>query len=161
MSAQIITTLEIEDLGNRLRKEGRTIALANGCFDLLHVGHVRYLQASSREADYLVVGVNSDKAARALKGDGRPILPQQARAELVAAVEGVDYVVVFDGLTVEWLLRTLRPNVHCKGTDYTPESVPEAAVVKELGGTVRIVGDPKNHSTRDLIRTVSERAAQP
>ncbi len=160
MSAKIITADEIENLGNSLRKEGRTIALANGCFDLLHVGHVRYLQASSREADYLVVGVNSDKAARALKGDGRPILPQQARAELVAAVEGVDYVVVFNELTVESLLRTLRPNVHCKGTDYTPESVPEAAVIKELGGTVRIVGDPKNHSTRDLIRTVSERAAQ-
>lgn len=160
MSAKIIMADEIQNLGNRLRKEGRTIALANGCFDLLHVGHVRYLQASSREADYLVVGVNSDKAARALKGDGRPILPQQARAELVAAVEGVDYVVVFNELTVESLLRTLRPNVHCKGTDYTPESVPEAAVVKELGGTVRIVGDPKNHSTRDLIRTVSERAAQ-
>jgi rfaE bifunctional protein nucleotidyltransferase chain/domain len=160
MRPKIITADEIENLGNRLRQEGRTIALANGCFDLLHVGHVRYLQASSREADYLVVGVNSDKAARALKGDGRPILPQQARAELVAAVEGVDYVVVFDELTVESLLRTLRPNVHCKGTDYTPESVPEAAVIKELGGTVRIVGDPKNHSTRDLIRTVSERAAQ-
>lgn len=160
MSAKIIMADEIQNLGNRLRKEGRTIALANGCFDLLHVGHVRYLQASSREADYLVVGVNSDKAARALKGDGRPILPHQARAELVAAVEGVDYVVVFNELTVESLLRTLRPNVHCKGTDYTPESVPEAAVVKELGGTVRIVGDPKNHSTRDLIRTVSERAAQ-
>jgi rfaE bifunctional protein nucleotidyltransferase chain/domain len=160
MRPKIITADEIENLGNSLRKEGRTIALANGCFDLLHVGHVRYLQASSREADYLVVGVNSDKAARALKGDGRPILPQQARAELVAAVEGVDYVVVFDELTVESLLRTLRPNVHCKGTDYTPESVPEAAVIKELGGTVRIVGDPKNHSTRDLIRTVSERAAQ-
>lgn len=95
MSAKIIMADEIQNLGNRLRKEGRTIALANGCFDLLHVGHVRYLQASSREADYLVVGVNSDKAARALKGDGRPILPQQARAELVAAVEGVDYVVVF------------------------------------------------------------------
>lgn len=158
MSAQIILPAELEELGNRLRAEGRTIALANGCFDLLHVGHVRYLQASSREADCLVAGVNSDKAVRALKGAGRPILPQQARAELVASLEGVDYVVVFDDLTVEPLLRALRPNVHCKGADYTPDSVPEAAIVKELGGKVRIVGDPKSHSTRDLIRTVKERA---
>jgi rfaE bifunctional protein nucleotidyltransferase chain/domain len=136
------------------RRAGRTVALANGCFDLLHVGHVRYLQASAQEADRLVVAVNDDASVRALKGDGRPILPAADRCELVAAIRGVDYVVPFAELTVVGVLRTLRPDVHCKGTDYTVDTVPERDVVREWGGRTAIVGDPKDHSTRDLLSRI-------
>jgi rfaE bifunctional protein nucleotidyltransferase chain/domain len=127
------------------------VALANGCFDLLHVGHVRYLQGAAREADVLVVAVNDDASVRDLKGDGRPPLPGAARAELVAALDGVDYVVLFGEPTVGSLLEALRPDVHCKGTDYTVETVPERAIVEAYGGRTAIVGDPKDHSTRDLL----------
>jgi len=133
------------------RASGRTIAFANGVFDLLHVGHVRYLQAAAREADRLVVAVNSDASVRRLKGEGRPILDQQSRAEIVAALGGVDYVVIFDDDTVGDLLMRLKPDVHCKGTDYTVDSVPERAIVVGYGGRTAIVGDPKDHSTRDLL----------
>jgi rfaE bifunctional protein nucleotidyltransferase chain/domain len=136
----------------------RRIAFANGCFDLLHVGHVRYLQGAREQGDVLVVGVNSDRSVAALKGPGRPLLSAEARCELVAALECVDYVVIFDELNAENVLRDLRPDVHCKGTDYSEETVPEREVMKALGGVVRIVGDTKNHSTRDLlarIRTVT------
>ncbi len=136
------------------RRIGKTIAFANGAFDLLHVGHVRYLQAASREADRLVVAVNSDDSVRGLKGPDRPAMGEAARAEIVAAVRGVDYVVIFGDPTVERLLRLLRPEVHCKGTDYTAETVPERAVVAEYGGRIAIVGDPKDHSTRDLIARI-------
>jgi rfaE bifunctional protein nucleotidyltransferase chain/domain len=136
------------------RRAGRTVALANGCFDLLHVGHVRYLQASAQEADRLAVAVNDDASVRALKGDGRPILSTADRCELVAAVRGVDYVVAFAGLTVAGVLRTVRPDVHCKGTDYTVDTVPERDVVREWGGRTAIVGDPKDHSTRDLLSRI-------
>lgn len=135
----------------RDRAAGRTIAFANGCFDLLHVGHVRYLKAASREADVLVVAVNGDGSVRRLKGSGQPILSAADRAELVAAVRGVTYVVTFDDETVERLLTLIRPDVHCKGTDYTADTVPERAVVRAYGGRVAIVGDPKTHATRDLI----------
>jgi rfaE bifunctional protein nucleotidyltransferase chain/domain len=135
------------------RAAGRTLALANGCFDLLHVGHVRYLQAAAREADRLVVAINDDGVA-SLKGPGRPILPAVDRAELVAALRGVDYVVVFAEPTVAPLLRALKPDVHCKGTDYTTETVPERETVREYGGRVAIVGDPKDHSTRDLLARI-------
>jgi rfaE bifunctional protein nucleotidyltransferase chain/domain len=135
----------------RDRTAGRTVALANGCFDLLHVGHVRYLQGAAREADVLVVAVNDDASVRDLKGDGRPLLPGAARAELVAALDGVDYVVLFGEPTVGSLLEALRPDVHCKGTDYTVETVPERAIVEAYGGRTAIVGDPKDHSTRDLL----------
>ena len=135
----------------RDRAAGLAVAFANGCFDLLHAGHVRYLQGAAAEADRLVVGVNGDRSVAALKGDGRPILSAADRAELVAAVRGVDYVVVFDDATVERLLRLLRPDVHCKGTDYTPDTVPEREVVRGYGGRIAIVGDPKSHSTRDVI----------
>ena len=135
------------------RREGRTIALANGCFDLLHVGHVRYLQAAAEEADRLVVAVNDDAVA-SLKGPGRPIMPAADRAELVAALRGVDYVVVFPEPTVTPLLTLLRPDVHCKGTDYTEESVPERDTVRAFGGRIAIVGDPKDHSTRDLVARI-------
>jgi rfaE bifunctional protein nucleotidyltransferase chain/domain len=149
---------QVSALGERLRREGRRIAFANGCFELLHVGHVRYLQAARAQGDVLVVGINSDRAVAGLKGLGRPLLPTEARAELVAALGAVDFVVIFDDLTAEGLLRDLRPDVQCKGTDYTEESVPERAVMEELGGTVRIVGDPKNHSTRDLLVEIRNRS---
>jgi rfaE bifunctional protein nucleotidyltransferase chain/domain len=134
----------------RDRAGGLTVALANGCFDLLHVGHVRYLQAAAQEADRLVVAVNDDAIA-GLKGPGRPIMPAADRAELIAALRGVDYVVVFPEATVTALLNELRPDVHCKGTDYTVESVPERDTVRAYGGRIAIVGDPKDHSTRDLV----------
>ena len=133
------------------RAEGRTIAFANGGFDLLHVGHVRYLQAAAREADRLVVAINDDASVRALKGEGRPILAAADRAELVAALRGVHYVTIFPEATVAPLLLALRPDVHCKGTDYTAETVPERETVSAYGGRIAIVGDPKDHSTRDLL----------
>jgi D-glycero-beta-D-manno-heptose 1-phosphate adenylyltransferase len=136
------------------RRAGRSIAFANGCFDLLHVGHVRYLAGAAAEADRLVVAVNDDESVKALKGPGRPLLDAAARAELVAAVRGVDYVVVFRGPTVADLLAELRPDVHCKGTDYTVESVPERATVLAYGGRTAIVGDPKSHSTQDLLARI-------
>jgi rfaE bifunctional protein nucleotidyltransferase chain/domain len=135
------------------RQAGRTIAFANGCFDLLHVGHVRYLQAAAAEADRLVVAVNDDVAAGA-KGPGRPILTAAVRAELVAAIRGVSYVTIFSEPTVTELLVLLRPDVHCKGTDYTVDTVPERDVVRAYGGRIAIVGDPKDHSTRDLLARI-------
>ena len=154
MSAKIIPRPEVCSLGTQLREEGSHIAFANGCFDLLHVGHVRYLQAAREQGDVLVVGVNSDRAVTALKGEGRPLLPAEARAELIAALESVDYVVVFDDVTAESLLRDLRPHVHCKGTDYTEETVPERAVVAAYGGRTAIVGDPKSHDTREILARI-------
>lgn len=136
------------------REAGRTVALANGLFDLLHVGHLRYLQAAAREADRLVVAVNADASARELKGPTRPLVPEAERAELIAGLACVDYVTVFAELRAAELLRALRPDVHCKGTDYTAESVPEAAVARELGIRIAIVGDPKDHATRDLIAQI-------
>ena len=139
----------------RDRASGRTIGFANGCFDLLHVGHVRYLQGAAAEADRLIVAVNDDRSLAGLKGPGRPILPAADRAELVAALRGVDYVTIFGDPTVERLLLLLKPDVHCKGTDYTVETVPERAVVQSYGGRTAIVGDPKDHSTRDLLARLS------
>ena len=133
------------------RAAGRTIAFANGCFDLLHVGHVRYLQAAAREADRLVVAINDDRSVARLKGANRPLLPENDRAELVAALRGVDYVVIFPDPTVTTLLLELKPDVHCKGTDYTVDTVPERETVRGYGGRIAIVGDPKDHSTRDLL----------
>ena len=133
------------------RAAGRTIALANGCFDILHVGHVRYLAGARAEADVLVVGVNGDGSVRRLKGTGRPITPEQDRALMVAGLRSVDHVVVFQEDDVSRLLLALRPDVHCKGTDYTEQTVPERDVVRSYGGRVAIVGDPKDHDTRRLI----------
>jgi rfaE bifunctional protein nucleotidyltransferase chain/domain len=138
------------------RRAGRSIAFANGCFDILHVGHIRYLEGARREGDRLVVAVNDDESVRRLKGPGRPILPLAARAELVAALRVVDYVVAFGEPNVERLLRLIRPDVHCKGTDYTLDNVPERDVMQELGGRIAIVGDPKDHATRDLLARVRE-----
>lgn len=136
------------------RAAGRTIAFANGCFDLLHVGHVRYLQAAAREADRLVVAINDDASVAAIKGPNRPLLSQKDRAELVAALRGVDYLVIFPEATVTPLLLALKPDVHCKGTDYTVDTVPERETVRGYGGRIAIVGDPKDHSTRDLLARI-------
>ena len=133
------------------RERGATIVFANGCFDVLHVGHVRYLAGARALGDLLVVGVNSDDQVTIQKGPGRPILPANERAEMVAALDSVDYVTIFDEPTVENLLLTLKPDIHAKGTDYTEETVPERDVVRSYGGTVAIVGDPKDHSTTSLL----------
>ena len=141
-------------LADRVRQDrarGLTIAFANGAFDLLHVGHIRYLEGAKREADRLVVAINSDKSVRELKGPSRPILPEADRAELVSALRAVDYVVIFDEPTVTPLLELLKPDVHCKGTDYTVDTVPERETVRAYGGRIAIVGDPKDHSTTDLL----------
>jgi D-glycero-beta-D-manno-heptose 1-phosphate adenylyltransferase len=142
---------EVRGLVEAARAEGKTIALANGCFDVLHVGHVRYLAGAKAEADVLVVGVNGDAAVARLKGPGRPILPEDDRALIVGALRVVDHVVVFQEDDVRHLLLALRPEVHCKGTDYTQETVPERDVVSSYGGRVAIVGDAKRHDTRALI----------
>ena len=140
----------------RARQAGRSVAFANGCFDLLHVGHVRYLASAAQEADVLIVAINDDESVRKLKGKGRPILPEADRAELLAALRFVDYVVIFPEPTVGPLLEAIRPDVHCKGTDYTLDSVPEREVVRGYGGRIAIVGDPKDHSTRDLLARIAE-----
>jgi D-glycero-beta-D-manno-heptose 1-phosphate adenylyltransferase len=152
----VVTLDEVEAFVAEERRRGRTIALANGVFDLLHVGHVRYLQSAANQADRLVVAVNSDASVRRLKGEGRPILDERARAEIVAALRGVDRVVVFDDDTVGPLLERLRPDVHCKGTDYTVDTVPERAIVAGYGGRTAICGDPKDHSTRDLLKRIAK-----
>jgi len=147
----------LDDVRKRVeeaRAGGRTVALANGCFDVLHVGHVRYLEGARAEADVLVVGVNGDDSVRRLKGEGRPVLAAEDRALLVAALRAVDHVVVFAEDDVGRLLLALRPDVHCKGTDYTADTVPEKDVVRSYGGRVAIVGDPKRHDTRVLLQRV-------
>ena len=147
----VVSREELVGIVERERREGRTMAFANGCFDLLHVGHVRYLQSAAAEADRLIVAINDDDSVRTLKGEGRPVLAAADRAELVAALRGVDYVVIFPEPTVTPLLQLLQPDVHCKGTDYTADTVPERDTVRAYGGRVAIVGDPKDHSTRDLL----------
>lgn len=151
----VVTLDEIAAFVADARVNGATIALANGAFDLLHVGHVRYLQSAAREADRVIVAVNSDASVRRLKGEARPILDESGRAELVAALRGVDLVVIFDDDTVGPLLERLRPDVHCKGTDYTIDTVPERAIVLAYGGRTAICGDPKDHSTRDLLQRIA------
>ena len=151
----VLTRDELIARAHAARESGRTIAFANGCFDLLHVGHVRYLESASLEADLLVVAINDDRSVRELKGEGRPILAANDRATLVAALGCVDHVVIFSEPTVAALLEALRPDVHCKGTDYTVDSVPERAIVKAYGGRTAIVGDPKDHSTRDLLGRIA------
>ena len=153
MADKILTRAQLLEAVAADRRAGRTIAFANGIFDLLHVGHVRYLRAAAAEADRLVVAVNDDAVA-ATKGPGRPILTAAVRAELVAAVRGVSYVTIFPEPTVTDLLMLLRPDVHCKGTDYTVETVPERETVLAYGGRIAIVGDPKDHSTRDLLARI-------
>ncbi len=143
-------------LADRLRADRKRIVLANGCFDLLHVGHVRYLRAARKLGDVLFVGINSDAAVARLKGRGRPLMPAAERAEILLALREVDHVVVFEEDTADRLVAALRPHVHAKGTDYRADSVPEAATVQKVGGRVEIVGDPKDHSSRDLIVRIVE-----
>lgn len=150
---KILGRRELRDRVERWRASGEQIVLANGNFDLLHVGHVRYLRGAKELGGKLVVAVNSDQSVRALKGEGRPIMPAEERAEIVAALVDVDAVVIFPELDVRALIREIRPDIQAKGTDYTRESVPERDAVAEYGGRVAIVGDPKDHSTSEIIRT--------
>lgn len=153
-TGKVVSRERLAELVAADRRAGRTIAFANGCFDLLHVGHVRYIQGAAAEADRLVVAVNDDVNAGS-KGPGRPILKAEDRAELVAALAGVDYVTIFPEPTVTPLLLLLKPDVHCKGTDYTVDTVPERETVRGYGGRIAIVGDPKDHSTRDLLSRIA------
>jgi rfaE bifunctional protein nucleotidyltransferase chain/domain len=154
---KIIAMKDLPALGRRLRRQGKLVVLANGCFDILHVGHVRYLRAARAAGDALVVAINSDASVRGLKGPGRPVMSAPERAEILAALEPVDHVVIFSTATVAPVIRALRPRLQAKGTDYRPEAVPEAALMNALGGAVVIVGDPKNHSTSALVRKLGRR----
>jgi len=155
-----MTPSDAARVADRLRAAGKRIVLANGCFHLLHVGHVRYLEAARALGDVLFVGINADAAVARLKGPGRPLMPAAERAELLAALRAVDHVVVFDDDTADTLITAIRPDIHAKGTDYTPDTVPERDTVRAYGGRVVIVGDPKAHATRDAIETIVERFAR-
>jgi rfaE bifunctional protein nucleotidyltransferase chain/domain len=150
---------ELKILVAEVHASGKKVVFANGCFDLLHVGHIRYLQAARTLGDVLILGVNGDASVSALKGTGRPLQPEADRAEVLASLECVDYVLVFDTPTVDGILKELRPDVHAKGTDYTEENVPECETVRSYGGQVAIAGDPKGHSTRDLIEIILSKFA--
>lgn len=156
-ASKVRTLEEVTALCAEARRASKTIGLANGCFDILHVGHVRYLLGARAEADVLIVGINADASVGKLKGPDRPVQNETDRALLVGALHMVDWVIVFAEDTVENLLLTFRPDVHCKGTDYTPETVPERDVVKSYGGRVTIVGDPKDHDTRSLLLRLAAR----
>lgn len=147
---------EMRGLVRDYQSRGKKVVFANGCFDLLHVGHVRYLQAARELGDVLVVGLNSDESVRALKGEGRPVMNELERAEIVSALQCVDHVLIFGDASADGVLDDLRPDIHAKGTDYTEDSVPERATVLGYGGRVAIVGDPKDHSTRDYLRRIKQ-----
>lgn len=151
------TIEELAEITAQARAGGRTVVFANGCFDLIHVGHIRYLQNARSLGDILILGINSDRSVRLLKGEGRPLQNEEERAEILASLECVDYVLLFDAPTVDAILERLRPDFHAKGTDYTAESVPERETVRAYGGSVAITGDPKDHSSRDLIKTILAR----
>jgi rfaE bifunctional protein nucleotidyltransferase chain/domain len=138
-----------------VRRKRHRIVLANGCFDLFHVGHIRYLAGAKELGDCLIVGLNSDEQVRKLKGEKRPFMPENERAEIISALKFVDFVTIFNEPTVEELIRAIRPDFHAKGTDYTTETVPEREIVKEYGGRVAIVGDPKDHSSTDFLKTLN------
>ena len=161
MTSKIKPLQEITTLVAQQQETGKTVVFANGCFDLLHVGHIRYLEAARALGDLLVLGLNGDKSVRQLKGPGRPLMSQDERAEILAALECVDYLVVFDDPTAKEVLETLKPNIHAKGTDYTRESVPERDTVLSYGGSIAIVGDPKDHSTQDFLRQIAENKPSP
>ncbi len=150
---KIVGREELRERARLWRCAGERIVLANGNFDLLHVGHVRYLRGAKELGGKLVVAINSDESVRTLKGEGRPVMPAEERAEIVAALADVDVVIIFPELDVRALIREIQPDIQAKGTDYTPDSVPERDAVAEYGGRVAIVGDPKNHSTTDILRT--------
>jgi D-glycero-beta-D-manno-heptose 1-phosphate adenylyltransferase len=155
--SRIVRRSDLISIVETERRSGKRIVLANGCFDVLHVGHVRYLEAAKALGDLLIVGVNSDEQARRLKGEGRPLQPQDQRAEIISSIEAVDLVTIFPEPTVTELLLALKPDIHAKGTDYTEDSVPERDVVRSFGGRVAIVGDPKDHSSSEMIETVSSK----
>jgi D-glycero-beta-D-manno-heptose 1-phosphate adenylyltransferase len=152
VNAPILDERELADALARERSAGKTIAFANGCFDVLHVGHLRYLQDAARQADVLVVGINGDESVGELKGPGRPVMSEAERAELISAIRGVSYVTIFHDRSPGRLIGDLKPDVHCKGTDYTPDSVPEGEIVRAYGGRVAIVGDAKEHSTTEILK---------
>lgn len=156
MRQKIKTLTEMSKILERLRKKDTSTVFVNGCFDLLHVGHTRYLQAARNLGDILVVGLNGDKSVRKLKGPQRPLMNQQERAAILSALRWVDYIVIFDDLTADKVLRALKPDFHAKGTDYTRATVPERETVLEYGGQIAIVGDPKNHSTRQILKRISQ-----
>lgn len=153
-SAPILSRQALLDAVEADRRLGKTIVLTNGCFDLLHVGHIRYLQAAAAIGDILITAINSDAQVRALKGEGRPATPENERAELISALRFVDYVTIFNEPTVTELILAIKPDFHAKGTDYTPETVPEREIVRAVGGKVVIVGDPKDHSSTELIQQI-------
>jgi len=153
LKKKILNRAELQRRAAEWRRAGERITLANGCFDLLHVGHVRYLHAAKKLGEHLVVAVNADETVRKLKGEGRPLIPAEERAEILSALSDVDAVVIFPEADVRALIRELKPDVHAKGTDYTAETVPERDAVVEYGGRVAIVGDPKDHSASDIIRS--------
>ena len=155
LAASILEREELVQRVNELRTEGAAVVFANGCFDLFHVGHLRYLEGAAALGDVLVVAINSDRQTRELKGENRPFTPENERAEIVAALKCVDFVTVFDEPTVEELLLALKPDFHAKGTDYTVDTVPEREVVRSYGGTVAIVGDPKDHSSTEIIERLT------
>jgi len=157
MAAEIIDRCDLPSLGDRLRGEGKKIAFANGCFDLLHVGHIRYLLGARAAADCLIVGINSDESVRQLKGEGRPYMVLEERMEILSYIEPVNFIVPFSEESPSHLILDLKPDFHCKGTDYSPESVPERRVVESVGGRVLIVGDPKDHSTTSLLQRIDKK----
>jgi rfaE bifunctional protein nucleotidyltransferase chain/domain len=156
VNAPILDERQLADALAKERAAGKTIAFANGCFDVLHVGHLRYLQDAAKQADVLVVGINGDESVRELKGAGRPAMSEAERAELISAIRDVSYVTIFHDRSPGRLIGDLKPDVHCKGTDYTPDSVPEAEIVRAYGGRVAIVGDAKDHSTSEMLRRMKD-----
>lgn len=153
--APVLTREKLIEKISELRSQNVKIVLANGCFDLFHVGHIRYLSGAKNLGDFLIVGINSDEQVKKLKGEKRPFMPERERAEIVSALRCVDFVTIFDEPTVEQLIRAIRPDFHAKGTDYTTETVPEREIVRECGGQTAIVGDPKDHSSTELIEKVN------
>jgi len=149
---QIVSRDELVAIIAEQKSSGKTIVLANGCFDLFHVGHIRYLEGAKAAGDFLIVAVNSDEQVVKQKGEGRPFMPENERAEIIAALRCVDLVTIFPEPTVAEVIRAIKPDFHAKGTDYTSESVPEKDIVAEVGGKVIIVGDPKDHSSSDMLR---------
>lgn len=157
MSKEKIKTLdELKDIVSKLRAEGKTIVLSNGCFDILHVGHIRYLMGAKKEGDILITALNSDSSSEALKGKGRPIIPLNERMEIISAIECVDFVTYFEETNVVNILLALKPDVHAKGTDYTVDTVPERETVKSYGGRIAIVGDEKNHSSTEILESIKK-----
>lgn len=154
-SERILDREQLIERINAAREKGATIVMVNGCFDVLHVGHVRYLEDARLLGDLLVVGINSDEQTRRLKGEGRPLVSQNERAEIISAIQAVDFVTIFEESTVAQLLLAIKPDIHAKGTDYTVESVPERDVVRSFGGRVAIVGDPKDHSSSEIIEKLA------